>query len=114
MEAGKLYLWMPVGDGAAEVNVDGTVYRASGTVEDNYDNVMLALPDPVVTGVVVTPAFRCRGQRVNRAVFRARGGASQSAPGGDLGGLKTGTRAQPSTIPGFSRFPCTNPHEPSG
>jgi hypothetical protein len=55
-EDGKLYLWMPAGDGAAEVNVDGTIFRANGTVKDNYDNVMLALTDPVVTGVVVTPS----------------------------------------------------------
>ena len=56
-EQGKLYLWMPEGQGKAEINVDGTIYRASGTVENNYRNVMLAKVDPVVTGVFVTPLY---------------------------------------------------------
>jgi len=59
-EDGKLYLWMPWGDGAAEIGVGGTVYRASGDVRQNYDNEMLALADPVVTGVAVTPASASR------------------------------------------------------
>ena len=55
-EDGKLYPWMPEGNGAAEIDVDGAIYRASGTVETNYDNVMRASHDSVVTGVVVSPA----------------------------------------------------------
>jgi hypothetical protein len=53
---GKLYLWMPEGDGAAEIDVGGTVYRASGTVINNDSNTMLALPDPVVTQVSIVPS----------------------------------------------------------
>ena len=55
-EQGKLYLWMPVGQGGAEINVNGIIYRASGTVENNYENVMLAKADPVITEVVVIPS----------------------------------------------------------
>jgi hypothetical protein len=53
---GKLYLWMPEGQGGTEIDIGGTIYRANGTVETNYDNVMLAQPDPIVTGVDVSPA----------------------------------------------------------
>lgn len=56
-EEGKLYLWMPEGQGNTEIDVGGTIYRASGPVEDNNDNVMRALPPAVVTGVVVTPIY---------------------------------------------------------
>jgi hypothetical protein len=46
---------MPEGDGAAEIDVGGTVYRASGTVINNDSNTMLAQPDPIVTQVSVSP-----------------------------------------------------------
>jgi hypothetical protein len=47
---------MPEGQGSAEITVGGTIYHASGPVAANYDNRMLAMT-PVVTGVVVTPAY---------------------------------------------------------
>jgi len=56
-EEGKLYLWMPAGEGAAEIDTGTALYRASGTVEENYDNAMLAqLVPPVVTAVAVSPS----------------------------------------------------------
>jgi hypothetical protein len=54
---GKLYLWMPEGQGGADVNVDGTVYRASGPVAATFDNTMLAKAGSIVTGVVITPSY---------------------------------------------------------
>jgi hypothetical protein len=56
-DEGKLYLWMPEGQGSAEIATGGLIYHASGIVEANYDNTMLATADPIVTGVVVTPAY---------------------------------------------------------
>ena len=51
---GKLYLWMPAGTGTASITANGGVYRASGEVKADYNNVMTALPAGVI-GVKISP-----------------------------------------------------------
>lgn len=64
-ESGKLYLWLPTGDGLALFDVSGVHYRASGTVAASNGNTLAAVNEDYiqslsalsVTGGSLSPTF---------------------------------------------------------